>query len=972
MKSNDVELIHRILAGDETAFVDLVNKYQKQVHALAWRKIGDFHIAEEITQDTFLKVYQKLSTLKNPNQFSGWLYVIATRQCLSWLRKKRIETESLEDTDTEWIDETAYSRYVAEEHAKATTEAQREVVKKLLAKLKESERTVMTLHYLGEMTVEEISRFLGVSTSAIKIRLHRARQRLKKEEPMIREALSNFQLSPNLTDNIMQKVEHIKPAAPSGSKPLAPWAIGAASIALIVLMLGIGNQHLARFQQPYSLDSQSEIAVELIDAPVVMNLEATPDIRNQLGVRSENSGRNDGTGQESNQVISDDGDYTQWGLPKEAKARLNKGRINNISYSPDETQIAVASATGVWLYDARTGIELTLLTDHVSSSDHLAFSPDGKTLATGTREKILLWDISSRKLLKSFKGNDGRLESLSFFEDGKTLLCVYHDGTACLWDVTTDAKKELRAASSRGLGKVLRSFLGHYLFTADLHLNIKNGKGMWALGYDNGKIRLDDVTTGRHLKTLQVGDQPIERLVFSPDGNLLVAQPLNGPLHLWNSTTGESVKILENPRLDSILSFSKDSKILICQAWTGEIKLWDVATKTFHTTLGEKLDTSRHVFAFSPNFDTITGANQDGIIKTWDINTGNEMSSFSTGHTDGSGKLVFSPDSRTLVSSNGSAILLWDTHNFIRTSKPVDSDTMIGKLVFSSDGRTVISAGGFNFKKQVRETSTTESVLGSLSLWDARNWSKLSDFPVESHTTLPGQISTHTSMTSLGGPTVFSQNGYMFAKVTNEEPDRRDPTQKRIKDDDDIERAKHDNRFSILLWEVPDGKLHFILKGHTDNINALAFTPNGHMLASGSNDGTIRLWDASTGTEMLSLSSDRTQALVFSMDRKMLASGSEDGTIRLWDLAKGKQLSFLKGQKWSCNVLAFSIDSKMLASGSRDGAIHLWDIATGNKLSTLKGHTDWVHSLTFSSDGKTLASGSSDGTVFLWNVTNPK
>ena len=78
MKNRDVELINLILSGEDTAFASLVKKYEKQVHALAWRKIGDFHIAEEITQDTFLKVYQKLSTLKDPNQFSGWLYVIAT------------------------------------------------------------------------------------------------------------------------------------------------------------------------------------------------------------------------------------------------------------------------------------------------------------------------------------------------------------------------------------------------------------------------------------------------------------------------------------------------------------------------------------------------------------------------------------------------------------------------------------------------------------------------------------------------------------------------------------------------------------------------------------------------------------------------------------------------------------------------------------------------------------------------------
>ena len=135
MKNRDVELINRILAGDENAFASLVKKYEKQVHALAWRKIGDFHIAEEIAQDTFLKVYQKLSTLKDPNQFSGWLYVIAINLCRAWLRKKRLATEPLEDTEIESIEET-YSRYVVEEQTKVTVEAQREVVKKLACETK--------------------------------------------------------------------------------------------------------------------------------------------------------------------------------------------------------------------------------------------------------------------------------------------------------------------------------------------------------------------------------------------------------------------------------------------------------------------------------------------------------------------------------------------------------------------------------------------------------------------------------------------------------------------------------------------------------------------------------------------------------------------------------------------------------------------------------------------------------------------
>ena len=302
MKNNDAELIQRVLEGDDTAFSALVKKHQKPVHALAWRKTGDFHVAEEITQDTFLKVYQNLSTLKEPQKFAGWLYVIATNYCKMWLRKKRLSTQSLEDTSRAELEKATYSGYVIAENERTTAESQREVVKKLLAKLQESERTVITLYYLGGMTYEEISKFLGVSVGTIKTRIYRARQRLKKEEPMIREALGNFQITLNLTENIMREVSRLKPVAPSGSKPLVPWAIAASTLMAVFLMLGVGNQYFSRFQKPYSFNAASEMTVELIEAPIVLNLESKPDIRTQLG-GSAMSNKNNGTGQQPDEVL---------------------------------------------------------------------------------------------------------------------------------------------------------------------------------------------------------------------------------------------------------------------------------------------------------------------------------------------------------------------------------------------------------------------------------------------------------------------------------------------------------------------------------------------------------------------------------------------------------------------------------------------------------------------------------------------
>ena len=301
MKNDDVELIQQVLAGDENAFAELVKKYQKPVHALAWRKIGDFHVAEEITQDTFLIVYQSLHTLRDPNQFFGWLYVIVTRRCYAWLRKKRIRTQPLEDIETTMTQRDAYSRHVADQRAQSAIESQRDAVKQLLAKLKESERTVMTLYYLGEMTVEEISKFLGVSSGTIKSRLQRARNRLQKEETMIREALEHFQILPNLTNNIMQEVKNLKPIS-SGSQPLVPWVIATSSAVLLILLLGLGSQHLLQFQQPYSLDAQAEMAVEFVDTPIVLNLDTNQDVRRQIGsVNAQNS--NDNNGQNPNVVL---------------------------------------------------------------------------------------------------------------------------------------------------------------------------------------------------------------------------------------------------------------------------------------------------------------------------------------------------------------------------------------------------------------------------------------------------------------------------------------------------------------------------------------------------------------------------------------------------------------------------------------------------------------------------------------------
>lgn len=293
MEENDVQLIHKILSGDEEAFGALVRKHQKSVHALAWRKLGDFHLAEEITQDAFLRVYKSLSTLKNPNQFSGWLYVIVDRLCINWIQRNRYMMQSLEDTPVEEIEEASYTHHVSEQLDLETTEQRHKIVKRLLERLPESERTVVTLHYLGEMKVKDISKFLGVSANTIKSRLSRARKRLQArgEELLISEVLSSVQLPSNLTENIIREANRIKPVPSSNGKPIVPWAIAASVAILATLTLGISNKYLSRFQQPYSLEAVSAIKVDIVEATAKPIIKAKPAVRTQLG-KIDTSGKN--------------------------------------------------------------------------------------------------------------------------------------------------------------------------------------------------------------------------------------------------------------------------------------------------------------------------------------------------------------------------------------------------------------------------------------------------------------------------------------------------------------------------------------------------------------------------------------------------------------------------------------------------------------------------------------------------------
>jgi WD40 repeat protein len=442
------------------------------------------------------------------------------------------------------------------------------------------------------------------------------------------------------------------------------------------------------------------------------------------------------------------------------------------------------------------------------------------------------------------------------------------------------------------------------------------------------------------------------------------------------------------------VAYSRDGRTLVSQSGDGTVTRWDATTRERISSIRIRLEMRGiHTRAvFSPDLNIVAALTlarpqtADGgtthrpgtdprtywVAGVWDLAAKRELASFASSPT---GSLAISPDGRLLAAAgwnelsnpNIQRIKIWDLATQREVATPVPRSRHLASLAFSPDGKTLAWVDGYQtvelWNIAAKRTEARLPIAAgdwalavafspdgemlairnqdeTVRLWDraaGRVTATLRGPRASGSPRLPASLEVVC-------PIAFSPDGKKLAMSRGDDP-------------------------NVTLWDLVRKKKS-TLRGHKKGVTTLAFAPGGKSLATGSADGTVKLWSAAPTGEGLAVGApgSATLSVAFAPDAKTMAIGDASGDVTLWSVDSSRRLATLKGHREAVRSVAFSRDGRMVASGGDDRTIRLWDPILRRELGALPGTQERVWSLAFCPTGTTLASGGEDRTVRLWDV----
>lgn len=556
---------------------------------------------------------------------------------------------------------------------------------------------------------------------------------------------------------------------------------------------------------------------------------------------------------------------------------------------------------------------------HWGPAFRAVYSPDGQRIASvGSDRALRLWDAATLREHSVVRGLGDFVTGLAYAPDGQTLAVGNPDGALRLVDVKT---RHMRTVADPHEGDI-----ACVAFSAD-------GKLVASGGVTDKFVRIYDVRTAGSWGRLRGFTGPVYALAFSPDNRLLAAgsKELGLADLVAVKTTPATVNQHGGPVVS--LAIDREGKLLASASTDGTVKLWDLAARQATKRLDHGTIVS--AVAFSPDGRTVASATlHRNAVRFWDVSAGKQVGALDGIKGDVS-CLNYSPDGQTLLSvSKGEQLRLWDVATGKQRWPRKGHGNGVVSVAFGADGKTLASAG----------------MDGSLIVWDLLDRRERRTIPTG----------------------VYWDPGFQFGRMSLS------PDGKWV-----AAGMYTGGPWLPQVWDMATGQNLHIFKGeHGDQIFSVVFSPDGQTLASGSRDGSIKLWNMATGEIRRTLLSHRAGVrfvgLAFSPDGQRLASVDDGlGTVKVWEVSSGAQRLVCAHGREGVVGVAFSPDGKLLASGGGNdkdkiGTVKLWDAGTGAELATLPGHQALVTSVTFSPNSQLVASSSHDGTVRLWNAQSGK